>query len=231
MPTDASEIDRIVAEVLRRIEAHVRGGATSSGAGSELRVEERVVAMSVLSGRLDNVRRVAVRADAIVTPAVRDELRDRGIELSRGAGRRSEFGNKSSVGKVRLIIAAAPPCDAAPLAAAIDGEAVVTTMQSGNVVESIEKLVPSLAPGACLAVLLTSDAEAALCLANRSRGVRAISAGSGASVARSAAAIGANLLIADPTRRSMHELTNMVRAFIRGGCRTCPEMLRTALGD
>ena len=231
MSGDATEIDRIVAEVLRRIEAQVRGAAAASGGNSELIVEDRVVTMSVLAARLENVRRVTVRKGAVVTPAVRDELRDRGIELSRSVSNGAADGNESSASMVRLVIAATPPCNADSLAATSGGDAEVITMQSGNVVESIEKLVSWLATGDCLAVLLTGDAEAALCLANRSRGVRAISAGSASAIARSATAVGANLLIADPAGRSMHEMANMVRAFVRGGCQRCPESLRAALGD
>jgi len=231
MSSDATEIDRIVAEVLRRLEAQGRGAAAASGSNGELTVEDRVVTMAVLNGRLDNVRRVAVRGDAIVTPAVHDELRDRGIELTRGVASSGASGNKSSAGVVRLLIAATPPCDAVPLVSAIRGEADVTTVPCNNVIESIEQLAASLAPGNCLAVLLTSDAEAALCLANRHRGVRAVSAQSASTVTQSAAAIGANLLIADPADRNVHEMAKMVRAFVRGGCRTCPGSLRTALGD
>ena len=231
MISDATEIDRIVAEVLRRLEAQGRGAAAALGSNGELTVEDRVVTMSVLNGRLDNVRRVTVRTGAVITPAVRDELRDRGIEVTHDAVCSGEIGKKNSADKVRLFIAATPPCDAVPLVSATRGEADVTTVPFNDVIESVEQLAASLARGNCLAVLLTSDAEAALCLANRHRGVRAVGAGSASAVARSATAVGANLLIADPAGRSMHELAKMVRAFVRGGCRTCPDSLRTALGD
>ena len=52
---------------------------------SELTVAARVVTMAELSGRLDGLRRLVVLPDAVVTPAVRDELRRRGVALVRSA--------------------------------------------------------------------------------------------------------------------------------------------------
>lgn len=85
--TDADFFERVVAEVIRRLTQHGvkigNGSATSSAA--ELVVTERVIAMETLRGKLDNVSRLVVGKKAIVTPAVKDDLRDRGIELTRRA--------------------------------------------------------------------------------------------------------------------------------------------------
>lgn len=78
-------IERVVAEVIRRLLD--RGVTVSSESDatsrSDFRVSENVVAMASLDGKLNGVQRVVVGLRAIVTPAVKDELRDRGIELVR----------------------------------------------------------------------------------------------------------------------------------------------------
>jgi hypothetical protein len=81
-------VERIVREVLRRLEASGErvgdNGDASATEPRELVIAERVVTLERIAGRLGGVRRVVVRSRAVVTPSVRDELRDRKIELVRG---------------------------------------------------------------------------------------------------------------------------------------------------
>ncbi len=79
-------------------------GSGQSAVGSEavsgdqpftLNVAARVVTMNDVAGRLNSVRRVVVSREAIVTPAVRDELLRRGIALESAKspdGRRAACG-------------------------------------------------------------------------------------------------------------------------------------------
>ena len=79
--------ERIVQEVIRRLLAGgvaVADGDDRQAPRRELAIEERVVTLEKLRGRLENIDRLVVAKKAIVTPAVKDELKDRGIELSRG---------------------------------------------------------------------------------------------------------------------------------------------------
>lgn len=83
---DPDLIERIVQEVIRRLTergADVERCAGETGS-NELRVEAKVVALAALDGKLSGIRRVIVGPRAIVTPAVKDELKDREIELIRG---------------------------------------------------------------------------------------------------------------------------------------------------
>jgi len=59
----------------------------------------RVVTLSELEGRLSGVRRVVVPAGAVVTPAVRDELLRRGVDLS------FEAPQAEAGGPLRLLLA------------------------------------------------------------------------------------------------------------------------------
>ena len=90
---NAELIDTIVREVIRRLTAmgaviESDGGTkgTSVSAVQEVVVGERLITLETLRGRLSGARRVVVGKSAVVTPAVRDELRDREIELHFGDG-------------------------------------------------------------------------------------------------------------------------------------------------
>jgi hypothetical protein len=78
------EVERIVLEVLRRLgvtDVRVAGEERNSCPAQELAIGDRVVTMRSLEGRLNGVTRIVVKRRAVVTPAVRDELKLRKIEL------------------------------------------------------------------------------------------------------------------------------------------------------
>jgi len=84
MTFNEQDVERIVVEVIRRL--GLLGPATAAPANrNELTLAERVVTMRLLEGKLEGVARLVVPARAVVTPAVRDELNDRQIELIRKA--------------------------------------------------------------------------------------------------------------------------------------------------
>jgi hypothetical protein len=76
------DVERIVVEVIRRLGLL---GSPKSIAGNELTLAERVVTIRSIEGRLGGVARLVVAPRAVVTPAVRDELNERQIELVRKA--------------------------------------------------------------------------------------------------------------------------------------------------
>jgi len=79
------DVERIVVEVIRRLGLLSSPGSAAAASGIELTLVERVVTMRSLEGKLKGVARLVVPARAVVTPAVRDELNDRQIELIRRA--------------------------------------------------------------------------------------------------------------------------------------------------
>ncbi len=76
------QVEWIVAEVLRRLTA---AGTAAHEGEAELVLKERVVTVRLIEGRLTNVKRVVVSPRAVVTPAVKDELKHRKIQLAREA--------------------------------------------------------------------------------------------------------------------------------------------------
>lgn len=85
---DAEFMELVVREVIRRLMADGRlslTGTAAVAAPRELQISERLVTLATLSGKLDGIARVVVPRRAVVTPAARDELKQRRIELQRGA--------------------------------------------------------------------------------------------------------------------------------------------------
>jgi hypothetical protein len=83
------QVERIVVEVIRRLglldaSARVAVGERSSTT-AELRLTEKVVSLRLLEGKLTGIKKLLVQPRAIVTPAVKDELKTRKIELVRQA--------------------------------------------------------------------------------------------------------------------------------------------------
>jgi hypothetical protein len=83
MTLSEEQIDWIVMEVIRRLGLLrvARNERSSSAACGELIVAERVVTMRSIEGRLAGVKRLVAEPRAVVTPAVKDELKKRKIEL------------------------------------------------------------------------------------------------------------------------------------------------------
>ena len=80
-----ADVERIVVEVIRRLRSMESSPAPSVPApvGHDLVLTERVITTRTVDGRLGGVQRLLVPPNAVVTPAVKDELKQRKIELVR----------------------------------------------------------------------------------------------------------------------------------------------------
>jgi hypothetical protein len=84
------QVERIVVEVIRRL-GLLEDSATRVAVGerssttAELRLSDKVITTRTIENRLTGVSRLLVPPKAIVTPAVKDELKARKIELVRQA--------------------------------------------------------------------------------------------------------------------------------------------------
>ena len=77
------QVEWIVVEVIRRL-GLLGASAEAQGAPQaqvELCLSERVVTLRTIEGRLASAKRLVVVPRAVVTPAVKDELKARNIEL------------------------------------------------------------------------------------------------------------------------------------------------------
>ena len=87
MNLSPAEIDRIVAEVVRRLRAMAVNSSTTVEVArdteKELQLSDKVVTLQSLKGRLDGITKLIVTDRAVVTPAVKDELKQRKIAWER----------------------------------------------------------------------------------------------------------------------------------------------------
>ncbi|QDV21983.1 hypothetical protein [Aureliella helgolandensis] len=90
MELTAAQIDIIVRTVIERVRSMSAGAAQdplpnapSTVSSSTLELAHSLVTLESLRGRLDGIQTVQVPPQAVVTPAVQDELRQRNVQLLR----------------------------------------------------------------------------------------------------------------------------------------------------
>jgi ribose 5-phosphate isomerase RpiB len=106
----------------------------------------------------------------------------------------------------------------------------VQTESSDCMIASTDKLAAAVAPGQSLGLLWTRHTATGLCLANRHAGVRAVLATSVPATAAAITAVGANVLVVDPTLGTAYDKNRILLDFCLGGIRDCPEVLKARLG-
>jgi len=223
------DVEQVVREVLTRLAAEqskrgatekTAAGVGTSASGGELSLAARLITIAELDGRLHGVQRLRLIKGAVITPAVRDLLRQRDISVDYAAA------NGRAAGHALALALAATAYEPAGLVRAIGqrGTAVERLAQIG-LTGAVDELCDLVGKGGMLGLLLTEKPAAAACLANRRRGVRAASAGSVREVDQAVQSLGMNLLTIEPAGRGFCELQQMVRSFLRGGARQCPAEL------
>lgn len=223
-------IDRIVRQVIAELENVGRianpSHKTAPKKQDTLVIDCQVVTLSEISGRLGNIRRVTVPPRAVVTPAVRDELRRRNVSLEFALPEPND-----SIGRVRLVaVTAGKRFDPAALIRHLEKERIdVENRRSDCLIAATGLLASEVNGPDTLGLLLARETAAALCLANRHRGVRAVSATDAPAVSAAKATVGANLLVINPAAITFHQLKQLVTEFCSGGARDCPEVFREQL--
>ncbi len=198
---DEALIERIVAEVLRRLPGSVPRVRKQHASSPDFHIEGRVVSLESLRACGDVVKRVIVGDKAIVTPAVIDELRDRGLTLvrcgsagpaiqSRGdaeltVGGEERAANGLTIGRVDS--ASGPGWEAVSRL----GHATI----NGGLVSVLPRLTKQLSGGGH-GVLVTSAPAAAVYHACQ-HGLRAVYATNGRDVGEAKNQFDANLLVVD----------------------------------
>ncbi len=254
MAEPSIDIEHVVREVLARLgletESSVDGGSPGDATGSsgpsppprrepsppqaasaenngQLVVLSQVVTMAELEGRLGGIRRVTVPPQAVVTPSVRDELRRRNVSLVF-----DEPAAPTGSVSARLVLMV--------LGSRFDPAGLVRALQSGAIqlqwhradclVAATDRLADEVARPGALGVIVSTHPAAAICLANRHRGVRAVWGIDAAGAAAAADSVGANVLVIDPKAVSLFQMKQMIGRFCSGGPRECPAELRERLG-
>jgi len=211
------DIDQIVRQVLRQLagsspaarplETAPRARADMAATmATELHVSEPVITLSHLKGQLEGIKSVSVRRTAVITPAARDLLKQKQIELIR-----LQDTAKQPAGSV-VLGAAETKYDAAGLTRMLTQQGISTErLEQCGLAAVVEELIDAVARGGKIGILLTRQTAAALCLANRTRGVQAVLATSEESTRAARTTLAANLLVVDPQGKAAHELAGMIR--------------------
>ncbi len=222
MNPDPQTIDRIVAEVLKRLR---EGGPSArprpvrappavatppavaadspsrpvspahgrpTSAPDCLTIEHRVVTLSAVEGRLEGIRRVSTPEGAVITPSVRDELRKRGITMDVRA--------TTSTGAVPAVgVVLVSGCEKVRRAAErlVGGRATISVMEE-DPLQAIERLTSELLDPDRMIVLFTDQVPLLVCRANRSNHVRAVAAHRTSDVRQGREQLEANLWVVNP---------------------------------
>lgn len=222
MNVSAAEIERLVREALSRLSTAAPLASSSPVVSSAkpvevsavdaLEVATQVVTLAEIDGRLGDKRRLVVGPKAVVTPAVRDVLRQRNIVLERRV-----LGPKSSAATAKgtITVAVAARADAGRLVERLrrDGYAVQQLAQTG-LVAAVRELADEVVRGGSRGLLLADEAEAAVVALNRRGGVRAVGGDDASAVGRAAAAVNANALVVRPAGKSEFVLQRIVAAWL-----------------
>ena len=188
-------------------------------------VLERVVTLAGLGDRLAAAKRLVVPPRAVVTPAVRDELRRRNVALVVEECRP----DGPSAGKVALTVLGSRT-DPKPLVTELQRHGLnVEQQQFDCLIRATDDMARQLAVPGTAGVLLSNYGAIASCLANRHAKVRAVLASDESRTATDAVSIGANLLVVEPRRTAPETLLRIVTDFCQQGPGECPEELQDRL--
>ena len=211
---DEALIERIVREVLSRVANRSTSRETQCASSSDFRVEGRVVTLESLRECGDDAKRVIVASRAVVTPAVVDEIKDRGLTLVRcdsspafanraktqAESKKRERGSELTIGRVDS--ASGPGWDAVKRF----GHATI----NGGLVSVLPRLAKQLSSGG-QGVLVTS-APAATVYHACQHGLRAVYATNGRDVGEARSEFDANLLVVDSQGASNGALESFLTA-------------------
>lgn len=217
-----------VASVASPLPAAQVAPKVAAGGNGEFVVQSRVVALAELKDRLSGVRKLVVPPQAIVTPAVRDELRRRNIALV--------FGKKDAAmareSDMRLVLMVTHgSLDPAGLVGGLKTEGIAVEVQTSDcLIRATDELAAELSQGETLGVLATPYVPAALCLANRMAGLRAVIGLDARTVAADTASVGANLLVVNPAGLGLFQLRQLVSRFYQEPKHECPRVFCERLG-
>ena len=230
---DRAEIERIVREVL----AEMAGLSTAkrvskqTSTNTELVLENKVVSVADLADRLSGVARVVVPRGAVFTPAARDELRKHNIAIASQVGPLANAAAGVIASRPLVVGVADTNYDPASLVQMLSNDRVkIERLPSVGLIEVVDELCEHVVKGGTFGLLITVQTAAALCLANRHRGVRAVLGHSVLAVRDASSSVAANFLVIDPTGKGLFELRQMVRTLTQCKQNECPPALRQKLG-
>ncbi len=226
MPDFTYDIESIVKQVLAELKASPAVDPTVA----QLTINAPVVSLVQVEGRLEGAGRLVVPHGAVVTPSVRDLLREKNIALtfSTGTDEKVKDGRCGGVSLTLMATLVKPALkfDLAALGRGLRNDGIdVKESTSDCLIETTDRFAAMIKDRSAIGAIVTSHPAPGLCLANRLRGVRAIGPATAADVTRDAKGVGANLIVINPAGRGIFQIKQMIREFCSSGPRECPTAL------
>lgn len=226
------QIDLIVREVMRRLgQPSTIAPNTKQADNATLTLDVAVVSLGQVESRLGGVTQLVVRRGAVITPAVRDLLKEKKVTLTWRVAtpKGTATGSSGQASKLTIGVAETKFCPAALIRQLKDRGIEIQQLAQTGLVTVTKELASEVVRGGSLGLLLTDNPLPAVCLANRSAAVRAAVAASVPQTKAAIEAVGVNLLVVDPRSLGLLPLQRMVEAFTSGDTRACPAAFRGSL--
>lgn len=198
-------------------------GSGAISAPKALVLTQKLVSLADVEGRVPKGGAVVVAGKAVITPAARDYLRAQQARLetqvantnSGGAATRRSVVLAAAAGSAGAAAYRAMLVELPDRLAGLLGKTGLTVERIPYVSlpSTVAELSESVALGGNLGLLLTDEPAAAVCLANRRRGVRAAAATSLDDLEAAWAAIAVNLLVLSPRGTSSWQLTRLAQRY------------------
>lgn len=215
-----AEIERIVREVLAQLAPQPTTPLPTSSlpktietSVTELWLEQQVIAVRDLEGRLRQATQIVVPTRAVITPAARDLLREKKINV-----RRASVAEKKSTERAPLLVGVAETSfDPTTVISELAKRGVkVEQLARTGLKAVVAELAIEVARGGRRAWLFTESTHAAVCLANRQAGVWAASIGNQSELEAARKGIAVNFAITSAKNLATFQLTRMGEALAKG---------------
>jgi len=201
MTVSADEIERIVRDVMSRLASERPAAAKeaetpkpAAATVGELVLETKVVTLEEVQGRLGGIKQLSVQERAIITPAVRDLLRDKKVGLVRRAAGAQVSG--SATGRTIVVAAVDAKAAVAGLVRELRSQGCkLEELAQAGLAAAVRELGDEVAKSGAVGLLVCDEPEAALIALNRRSGIRAVGGDDVATIKRSTKAVGANAFV------------------------------------
>lgn len=197
-----------------------------------LTCDSQLLTLGTFAKGLEGVRHLIIAPKAVITPSLKEELHRRGIEVERRASGRAPQNVTTKAGKPvavssvearptgRLLVIELDCSQKNHWAKAIAQAAgTIDHLACASLSQALDAVASHVSRGEQLAVILTRQAAAVACAANRNNAVRAAATGSIDTVATVTRSMAANVLAIDPSQHSRHTLQAMTRQFLKAPTR------------
>jgi hypothetical protein len=235
MTIDPETVRKLVAEVVTRIQTQASAAPAAAAQASSshgqpqqstgLTLTDTVITLATVERLPGGTKRAVIAAKAVITPSAREHARDHGIELVRGTPAAAATSAPAPFLVAQADCAADVKLRCAAIARSVSGGQQLPATGLADVVAA---LASHASRDGGRAVLLCGRPALAAALANRTAGVRAVTAGNPASLLAAITETAANIIVVDPQAFPAGSLDRVCTDFARRDLGVAPHELASA---